>query len=351
MSTTIKKEIMAINVNRVYQTVLSILNKEQRGYLTPSEFNNLAQQAQIEILDNLFYDYNKFLNLENINRTNEGYADLAEKIEEQIDVHYKSSDITLTNAIGTLPTDLYRIIDATITNGTVTLEKVDKKRLAYLKSSPLTKPSTSFPVYYQRSNDIIVEPALTDNSWTLGDIKLQYIQKPDDPRFGYSVDSTYGTQIYDSNIFVASGLIIKTNTLTSIAANLTGATNNTYTNISPTGGGGSGAKLTVTVAGGVISAIEVTSAGSGYTANSQLSIPKASLGGGSGATNVLININATDLYSGNTFGSTNFTLHESLEPGLILSILAYAGLIIKDPAVIQAATQLNTATNISKSRQ
>ena len=30
---------MAINVNTAYKTALSILNKEQRGYLTPDEFN------------------------------------------------------------------------------------------------------------------------------------------------------------------------------------------------------------------------------------------------------------------------------------------------------------------------
>ena len=63
---------MAINVNKVYKSVLSILNKEQRGYLTPYEFNNLARQAQLEMLDGLFYQYNQFLNVENFNRTNEG---------------------------------------------------------------------------------------------------------------------------------------------------------------------------------------------------------------------------------------------------------------------------------------
>ena len=48
---------MAINVNKVYKSVLSILNKEQRGYLTPAEFNNLARQAQLELVDKLFYQY------------------------------------------------------------------------------------------------------------------------------------------------------------------------------------------------------------------------------------------------------------------------------------------------------
>ena len=37
---------MAVNVNTVYTTVLYILNKEQRGYLTPQEFNSLGAQVQ-----------------------------------------------------------------------------------------------------------------------------------------------------------------------------------------------------------------------------------------------------------------------------------------------------------------
>ena len=103
---------MAINVNKVYKSVLSILNKEQRGYLTPAEFNNLARQAQLELVDKLFYQYNKFLNIENVNRTNEGYADLAQKIEEQIDIHFAQSTIS-SNTLVIGPggvNDLYKTI-------------------------------------------------------------------------------------------------------------------------------------------------------------------------------------------------------------------------------------------------
>ena len=45
---------MAINVNTVYQTVLMILNKEQRGYMTPTEFNTVATQVQLEIFEKYF---------------------------------------------------------------------------------------------------------------------------------------------------------------------------------------------------------------------------------------------------------------------------------------------------------
>ena len=37
---------MAINVNTVYQTVLLILNKEQRGYMTPLEFNKIGDDKK-----------------------------------------------------------------------------------------------------------------------------------------------------------------------------------------------------------------------------------------------------------------------------------------------------------------
>ena len=36
---------MAVSANDVYRTVLLILNKEQRGYMTPEEFNNIATSA------------------------------------------------------------------------------------------------------------------------------------------------------------------------------------------------------------------------------------------------------------------------------------------------------------------
>lgn len=57
-----------VNVNTVYQTVLYILNKEQRGYIPPDEFNSLANQVQFEIFQSYFPDGNQ-LNRQNQNNT------------------------------------------------------------------------------------------------------------------------------------------------------------------------------------------------------------------------------------------------------------------------------------------
>ena len=48
---------MAVKIDNVYQRVLTIANKEQRGYITPQEFNLLAYKAQMDIFESYFYNY------------------------------------------------------------------------------------------------------------------------------------------------------------------------------------------------------------------------------------------------------------------------------------------------------
>jgi hypothetical protein len=45
-----------ISIDTVYQRVLALANKEQRGYITPLEYNLLANQAQQLIFEQYFYD-------------------------------------------------------------------------------------------------------------------------------------------------------------------------------------------------------------------------------------------------------------------------------------------------------
>jgi hypothetical protein len=47
---------MSVSIDRVYQTVLTIVNKEGVAYITPQEFNLYANQAQVEIFEKYFYD-------------------------------------------------------------------------------------------------------------------------------------------------------------------------------------------------------------------------------------------------------------------------------------------------------
>ena len=346
---------MAINVNKVYKSVLSILNKEQRGYLTPYEFNNLARQAQLEMLDGLFYQYNQFLNIENFNRTNEGYADLAEKIHEQIDVHYKdhafvvSSDYNTTTGVANLPSDVYKVLDITSKSKSIQLEKVNKNRIPYLTSSKLTAPSSTFPIYYETGASGSVASTIVTNPANLSGLEISYVAKPEDPRFGYTIDTNYGTEIYDGNPYVEGGIILGSKNIGIITTNATDLEAGAYSRSS----GGATFSIIVqadsTPANQTVSSVSVTAAGSGFEVGDTIdfSIPNNS----AVDQTITLTLRVQDLYETTNQGSTDFTLHPSLESELILTILGYAGLTIKDPSVVSGVTQIASANAMNKKQQ
>ena len=72
-------------INSVRQTVMSVLNKNNYGYISPSDFNLFAKQAQLDIFEDYFYSYNYQITKENARQSGTGYADLAKGLEEVID--------------------------------------------------------------------------------------------------------------------------------------------------------------------------------------------------------------------------------------------------------------------------
>tara|TARA_R110001583_G_scaffold12670_5_gene56025 strand:- start:13059 stop:13793 length:735 start_codon:yes stop_codon:yes gene_type:complete len=75
---------MAISVDTVYQRVLALANKEQRGYITPQEYNLLANQAQMSIFESYFYAKNQRDRAEPL-RTNEvDETDISELLNSKL---------------------------------------------------------------------------------------------------------------------------------------------------------------------------------------------------------------------------------------------------------------------------
>ena len=72
-------------INSVRNTVFSVLNKNNYGYISPQDFNLFAKQAQLEIFENYFSDYNTASNKENARISGSEYADMTKGIEESID--------------------------------------------------------------------------------------------------------------------------------------------------------------------------------------------------------------------------------------------------------------------------
>ena len=63
-------------INSVRNTVLAIINKNNYGYLSPNDFNLFAKQAQLDLFDEYFFQYNQQINEENARLSGTGYADI-----------------------------------------------------------------------------------------------------------------------------------------------------------------------------------------------------------------------------------------------------------------------------------
>jgi hypothetical protein len=185
---------MAVSIDTVYQRVLTILNKEQRGYITPQEFNLLANQAQLDLFEQYFYDINQFGRMHG-NDTE--YSDMLNILNEKISLFEKTASLTYngTTQYFPLPGDLYRvgtvIFNYQTTNqfnvtstGQIEAERVNKNEFLYINSSPLTKPRNTRPIYFSDLNGLKVygDAAITTNV-----ITLNYIKKPVKVQWAYTI--------------------------------------------------------------------------------------------------------------------------------------------------------------------
>ena len=84
---------MAINVDQVYKTVLLIINKEQRGYLTPNEFNKIATQVQLEIFESYFETLNQQMRLP---QNESEYGDRYKTVQEKLEIFRVIGNATFT---------------------------------------------------------------------------------------------------------------------------------------------------------------------------------------------------------------------------------------------------------------
>ena len=101
---------MAANINEVRNTVLAIANKNNYGYISPGDFNLYAKQAQMDMFEDYFYQYNNWINRQNQRTSGSGYADIIKGLVEVIDTFSVQSFLvqTLANTYA-LPADYYFI--------------------------------------------------------------------------------------------------------------------------------------------------------------------------------------------------------------------------------------------------
>jgi len=179
-------------INDVRNIVLSILNKENRGYVTPMEFNLYAKQAQLDIFENYTFLYSNAINKQNARMHGEGYSDIPKNIGEVIDSFYERQSLNYNSPVFTPPSDYY-FLDKLIYNNSKEIEKVSHRKINYLLDSNLTAPTTTYPVYTLENDGIIVYPTIITTNVT-----AQYVRYPKDPNWTY-VSISNGDPVFSAS--------------------------------------------------------------------------------------------------------------------------------------------------------
>lgn len=196
------------SVNVVYNTLLDLVNKDQKGFITPQVFNRFAGVAQLNIYNRLF-DY-----LKDSERLKRAQFDagrdksLKKRIDEDLSTFAKKATIVKENGVFEKPSDLSRIISSTVF-GSVLLgqsNKVpielfyDEEKIDRVLLSDISAPSEEFPIGLV-SRDLEVFPD------SINRIILRYYKIPQSiaPNGDRSTNApTYGTvdlgnvQVYDA---------------------------------------------------------------------------------------------------------------------------------------------------------
>lgn len=204
-----------VNVDSVYQKVLVLSNKEQRGYVTPQEFNLLADKAQMEIINDYFHSA-KVANLRPGNQS-EASDDL-DMVREKMNYLRSFVDLVITNDDlddsksvlsisqgGTEATNRYNLAtlsispnqDAAFTGGVTPYTEITETKGHDIKTiilNPLTRPTLSRPVYHASNGtfgnnttiwntNIDIFPQLPQGT----KIRVDYWRKPKQPNWGYVI--------------------------------------------------------------------------------------------------------------------------------------------------------------------
>ena len=165
---------MAVSVNTVYKTVLYILSKEQRGYVTPAEFNSIGTMVQQEIFNSYFPDGNQ-VNRQNQNNSGNDteffdmFKDIAYKLhpfeKETLFTYDTVGDFYYNNSVDPV---IYKIGEViTKYSGQPQYSSItqltSRKDFDKISRSKLTAPTKQYPLF-TISSGVASSPTVTNGS-------------------------------------------------------------------------------------------------------------------------------------------------------------------------------------------
>ena len=172
-----------VNIDTVYQRVLALANKEQRGYITPLEFNLMANQAQLKVFEQYFFDLDQAKRKPSDSTT---FSDMTELIKSKLALF--TTIQTVLGGAAIYPPN-YRIGKIYAHDTEVRLVSLNEVR--NLLDSPFHRSALlRNPVFIQSRNpnqDIRVYDGISPTGRLVTGVSCEVITEPPKVEWGYDV--------------------------------------------------------------------------------------------------------------------------------------------------------------------
>jgi len=172
-----------VNINTVYNAVLVITNKDNRGYITPEEFNSLATQAQESIFASYFLREMTYEMQTGNSNIQSDFSNPSLTAAQKISAFYNTATLIQAAGVFTYPIDFYKL--GVVNVNEVAADHASHEEIKYINLSPLAYPVASQPVYTLNKEGVKIYPSTVTTGVT-----LDYLSKPVQPKWGYILNGT-----------------------------------------------------------------------------------------------------------------------------------------------------------------
>ena len=179
-----------MTIDELYRYVQFLANKEQRGFIKPTEFNLLAERAQLDVIRDRYGKIGTNQASPSAPQSHSVLDDLAPG-GEKATITYDSSGV---NDAFSYPTDYLYFMRMTLAGKNV--EIITHDQLAMRLDSQLMAPSADYPIAVMIDEGFEIYSSTTED--TSGTVVLTYIKKPVAPFWAYVISN--GTYIYSSTM-------------------------------------------------------------------------------------------------------------------------------------------------------
>jgi hypothetical protein len=191
-----------MTIKDVHDRIRLILDKSQVGYVSPVEIDHALDMAQIDLFNELYGNARAYQPGRSVPPLHYGATQKINDALSPFKVKVTLGTADTANGLISLPVTYVHLIgiykrsynNALLRNVYKSIKIISEDELANRLDSFIFNPSTSAPVGVLNGKGSIQLFPMNDL-----DVDVHYLRRPATPVFGYSINSSARTLIYDAN--------------------------------------------------------------------------------------------------------------------------------------------------------